>query len=101
MILQADPTVIYGLGQNYQGQLLTKHLQDKKNPYNTYQHLGLPPTPICSPSFSAIKAALNPEEHDYIFFVATGIGANHTFSTNLKDHNKAVREYRKNIKKVN
>ncbi len=101
MILQADPTVIYGLGQNYKGQLLTKHLQDKKNPYNTYQHLGLPPSPICSPSFSAIKAALEPEKHNYIFFVATGIGANHTFSTNLRDHNNAVREYRKNLKKVN
>lgn len=99
MILQADPTVIYGLGENYRGQLLTKHLQDADNPYNTYQHAGLPPSPICSPSLSAIKAALEPQEHDYIFFVAKGIGASHVFSTNLQDHNKAVREYRNNLKR--
>lgn len=99
MILQADPTVIYGLGQNYKGQLLRKHLDDPKNPYNTYQHLGLPPSPICSPSLSAIKASLAPQEHEYIFFVAKGIGASHVFSTNLQDHNKAVQEYRNNIKR--
>lgn len=99
MILQADPTVIYGLGQNYQGQLLKKHLEDDKNPYNTYQHQGLPPSPICSPSLSAIKASLAPAEHEYIFFVAKGIGASHVFSTNLQDHNKAVQEYRNNLKR--
>lgn len=99
MILQADPTVIYGLGQNFQGQLLRKHLDDANNPYNTYQHEGLPPSPICSPSLSAIKASLAPAEHDYIFFVAKGIGASHVFSTNLQDHNKAVQEYRNNLKR--
>ncbi len=99
MILQADPTVIYGLGQNYKGQLLRKHLDDPKNPYNTYQHPGLPPSPICSPSLSAIKASLAPQEHEYIFFVAKGIGASHVFSTNLQDHNKAVQEYRNNLKR--
>lgn len=99
MILQADPTVIYGLGQNFNGQLLKKHLQDTKNPYNTYQHSGLPPTPICSPSLSAIKASLEPAEHSYLFFVAKGIGASHVFSTNLRDHNNAVREYRDTIKR--
>lgn len=99
MILQADPTVIYGLGQNFQGQLLRKHLEDVNNPYNTYQHEGLPPSPICSPSLSAIKAGLAPAEHDFIFFVAKGIGASHVFSTNLQDHNKAVQEYRNNLKR--
>lgn len=99
MILQADPTVIYGLGQNFNGQLLKKHLQDKNNPYNTYQHMGLPPTPICSPSLSAIKASLKPAEHGYLYFVAKGIGASHVFSTNLRDHNNAVREYKKNLQK--
>lgn len=99
MILQADPTVIYGLGQNFKGQLLKKHLQDTKNPYNTYQHAGLPPSPICSPSLSAIKASLAPQQHDYLFFVAKGIGASHVFSTNLRDHNNAVREYRNNLRR--
>ena len=99
MILQADPTVIYGLGQNYHGQLLKKHLEDAQNPYNTYQHQGLPPSPICSPSLSAIKESLAPAEHEYIFFVAKGIGASHVFSTNLNDHNKAVQEYRNNLKR--
>lgn len=99
MILQADPTVIYGLGENFQGQLLRKHLQDADNPYNTYQHEGLPPSPICSPSLSAIKASLEPQEHDYIFFVAKGIGASHVFTTNLHDHNIAVEEYRNNLKR--
>lgn len=99
MILQADPTVIYGLGQNFQGQLLKKHLEDAQNPYNTYQHEGLPPSPICSPSLSAIKASLAPAEHNYIFFVAKGIGASHVFTTNLQDHNQAVQEYRNNLKR--
>lgn len=99
MILQADPTVIYGLGQNFKGQLLKKHLQDAKNPYNTYQHAGLPPSPICSPSLSAIKASLEPADHGYLFFVAKGIGAGHVFSTNLRDHNNAVREYRNTIRR--
>jgi len=98
MILQADPTVIYGLGENFTGPLLTKHTQDKTNSYNTYQRAGLPPGPICSPSLSAIKAALEPMEHDYLYFVALGRGAVHVFSTNLNDHNRAVQQYRKNIR---
>ena len=99
MILQADPTIIYGLGKSFEGPLLKKHLQDETNIYNTYKFKGLPPGPICSPSLSAITAALNPAEHDYFYFVALGIGAVHVFSTNLKDHNNAVRQYRKNIQK--
>ena len=98
MILQADPTIIYGLGKNFKGPLLRSHLQDSTNIYNTYKYAGLPPGPICSPSLSAIEAALNPEEHGYYYFVAQGIGAGHVFSTNLKDHNKAVSEYRKNLR---
>lgn len=97
MRLQADPTVIYGVGPEYPGSIFRSHLNDESNTYNTYQHNGLPPGPICSPSLDALTAATYPEEHSYLYFVATGIGITHTFSTNLNDHNKAVREYRKNL----
>lgn len=99
MILQADPTIIYGLGKKFKGPLLRKHLQDERNPYNTYKRMGLPPGPICSPSLSAIAATLKPAKHDYYYFVAHGIEANHIFSTNLKNHNRAVSQYRKNLRK--
>lgn len=98
MRLQADPTVIYGLGTDYTGTLYTKHLENRKNPYNTYRHYGLPPGPICSPSLASIDAALAPESHDYYYFVATGIGIDHVFSKNLKNHNRAVQQYRRNLK---
>lgn len=98
MILQADPTIIYGLGKKFKGSLLRKHLQDERNIYNTYKHMGLPPGPICSPSLSAITATLNPANHNYYYFVAHGIKANHIFSTNLKAHNRAVLQYRKNLR---
>lgn len=99
MILQADPTVIYGLGEEFKGQLLRKHLKDARNKYNTYQHGGLPPGPICSPSLMSIEASLNPESHKYYYFVAKGIGASHVFSKNLSQHNRAVYQYRQNLKK--
>lgn len=98
MILQADPTIIYGEGKDFKGPLLRRHLQNEKNPYNTYKINGLPPGPICSPSLSAMRASVFPAEHKYYYFVALGIGATHVFSTNLNDHNKAVRQYRQNIK---
>lgn len=94
MLLQADPTVIYGMGPEFKGRLLYKHLDDKKNVYNSYQHPGLPPGPICSFGAAALQAALSPEDHSFLYFVATGKGREHTFSKTLSEHNRAVREYR-------
>ncbi len=94
MLLQADPTVIYGLGRDFDGPLLRSQLDNANNRYNTYQNPGLPPGPICSFGTSALKAAISPEEHDYLYFVATGRDRGHTFSKNLNDHNRAVRDYR-------
>jgi len=95
MLLQADPTVIYGLGEDFDGNLTRKHLNDATNPYNTYQRPGLPPTPICSPGLHALQAAADPEEHDYLYFVSKGDGTHH-FSKSLREHNRAVRKYQLN-----
>ncbi|GAB7079696.1 endolytic transglycosylase MltG [Megalodesulfovibrio paquesii] len=92
MLLQCDPTTIYGLGTSFDGNLKRSHLNDADNPYNTYQRPGLPPGPICSPGLEAIKAALHPEEHDYLYFVSMGNGT-HAFSKSLEEHNRAVRKY--------
>jgi UPF0755 protein len=92
MRLQTDPTVIYGLGESYQGNLRKKHLRNPSNIYNTYRHEGLPPTPIALAGRAAINAALNPDNGDSIYFVAKGDGS-HYFSTSLAEHNRAVREY--------
>ncbi|WP_320169186.1 endolytic transglycosylase MltG [Maridesulfovibrio sp.] len=91
-LLQCDPTIIYGLGETFDGNLRKKHLGDKSNPYNSYQHRGLPPGPICSPGLDSIKAAITPEKHSYLYFVAKGDGS-HYFSKSLKEHNEAVRKY--------
>lgn len=92
MLLQTDPTIIYGLGPAFDGNLTKKHLQDRSNPYNTYTKRGLPPGPICSPGLEALKAAVSPEQHDYLYFVAKGDGS-HYFSKTLEEHNRAVRKY--------
>ncbi len=88
--LQADPTVIYGI-ENFDGNL-TRHDLVTRTPYNTYRIPGLPPGPIASPGEDALRAAAFPAAVDYLFFVARGDGS-HQFSSNLKDHNKAVRRF--------
>lgn len=92
--LQADPTVIYGLMKagNFNPPLLRGHLR-RKNPYNTYRNLGLPPTPIAIPSQQALYAALHPDEEDNLYFVADGNGG-HVFTSTLSEHNEAVQSYR-------
>ena len=95
MLLQCDPTIIYGIGKKQNGPIRRSQLNDAKNLYNTYQHPGLPPGPICSLGEASLRAAITPEKHAYLFFVATGKpDGTHTFSTNVKDHEKAVKVYR-------
>ena len=94
MLLQCDPTVIYGLGENFDGNLRRSHLQDPTNPYNTYVHPGLPPGPICSPGKASLMAASSPEEHDFLYFVGRQDGSHH-FSRSLSEHNNAVIKYQR------
>lgn len=91
MRLQMDPTVIYGIGPNFNGNITKADLQ-KDTPYNTYVRHGLPPTPIALPSRKAIYAALNPNEGSSLYFVAVGDGS-HYFSETLEEHNQAVVKY--------
>ena len=95
MRLQTDPTVIYGLGTEYQGNLRRIHLRDDSNPYNTYRHKGLPPTPIALPGRAALHAALHPQAGETLYFVARGDGG-HQFSRTLAEHERAVRKYQLN-----
>lgn len=92
MRLQTDPTVIYGLGAKFDGNLRRKDLR-ADTAYNTYTRHGLPPTPIALPSIESIEAALHPQAGKSLYFVATGHDGRHIFSANLTDHNKAVRQY--------
>jgi len=92
MRLQTDPTVIYGIGAEFDGNLRRAHLADENNAYNTYRIDGLPPTPIALPGRAAIHAALHPAEGATLFFVARGDGG-HVFSTTLREHEAAVRKY--------
>lgn len=91
MRLQTDPTVIYGLGEAFDGNLRRNDLRSD-TPYNTYTRGGLPPTPICLPGRESIRAALHPEDGNTLFFVSRGDGS-HVFSETLDQHNAAVRRY--------
>ena len=92
MKLQTDPTVIYGVG-GYKGNLTKKHLTTY-SPYNTYLIPGLPPTPIANPGLGALRAAVHPASTAYLYFVGKGDGS-HLFSTNYKDHDKAVNDFQR------
>ena len=91
MMLQTDPTVIYGMGERYNGRITRADLREP-TPYNTYTMTGLPPTPIAMVGREAIHAALNPSDGTSLYFVARGDGS-HVFSDDLDDHNSAVREF--------
>jgi UPF0755 protein len=93
MRLQTDPTVIYGIGARYDGNIRRSDLT-RDTPYNTYTRAGLPPTPISLPGHDALVATLNPEVSESLFFVAIGDGSGgHYFSSSLTDHNRAVQRY--------
>lgn len=94
MMLQTDPTVIYGMGDSYQGDIKTADLQNP-TPYNTYTFKGLPPTPIAMAGREAIHAALHPDKSDTLFFVAKGEDGTHVFSATLNQHDAAVELYQR------
>ncbi len=91
MRLQTDPTVIYGMGDRFDGRIRSADLREA-TPYNTYVIAGLPPTPIASPGLPSLLATANPDSTQYLYFVARGDGSSQ-FSTNLRDHNNAVNRY--------
>ena len=92
MKLQADPTIIYGLLPDFNGDITKANLRDKNNSYNTYQIPSLPPTPISSISQSSLEAVILGVANEYLYFVANGSGA-HDFSRTYKEHLKAVKRY--------
>lgn len=93
MLLQTDPTVIYGIGEKFDGNLRRRDLQTD-TPYNTYTRAGLTPTPIALPGLAAIQAALHPAQSNALYFVARGDGSSY-FSSTLTEHNNAVNRYQK------
>ncbi|HSM98916.1 MAG TPA: endolytic transglycosylase MltG [Gallionella sp.] len=93
MLLQTDPTVIYGIGETFDGNLRRRDLL-ADTPYNTYRRRGLPPTPVALPGMAALQAALHPARTDALYFVARGDGSS-LFSSNLVEHNRAVNRYQK------
>jgi len=98
MRLQTDPTVIYGIGEAYDGNIHKADLL-RDTPYNTYTRAGLPPTPICLPSAAALDATVHPKQTEALFFVATGNGdGSHYFSRTLAEHNAALARYLKTLR---
>ncbi len=95
MLLQTDPTVIYGMGERFDGNLRKRDLQTD-SPYNTYLRPGLPPTPIAMPGVASLRAALHPAQSNAVYFVAKGDGSSH-FSATLEEHNRAVNRYQRGI----
>lgn len=99
MRLQTDPTVIYGLGKDFDGDIRYRDLRTD-TPYNTYTRKGLPPTPIAMPGVEAIRAVMHPENTDYLFFVARGDSSgSHEFSSTLAEHEKLVDKYQRKRRK--
>lgn len=99
MRLQADPTVIYGLGADFDGNLTRRHLRDRTNRFNTYRIDGLPPGPVGNPSLESLRAALHPNlESGFLYYVAVGDGS-HYFSKTYKEHQKAVNKYQRRRKR--
>jgi UPF0755 protein len=96
MRLQTDPTVIYGIGPGFDGNLRKVDLR-RDSPYNTYMRAGLPPTPIAIPSMESLLAAASPAKSDALYFVAKGDGSSY-FSKTLAEHEKAVDQYQRSIK---
>jgi UPF0755 protein len=97
MRLQTDPTVIYGIGEKFNGNLTIGDLR-RDTPYNTYTRKGLPPTPIASPSWASLVAAIQPADSRAIYFVGKGDGGSY-FSETLKEHDAAVDKFQKKIRK--
>ena len=93
MRLETDPTVIYGIS-DFDGNLRRRDLENAENPYNTYQIAGLPPGPIANPGADALRAAVNPAEADYLFFVSRNDGT-HAFSKTFSEHVRAVDRYQR------
>jgi Predicted periplasmic solute-binding protein len=91
MRLQTDPTVIYGMGDKFDGNIRKRDL-NADTPYNTYTRDGLPPTPIAMPGMDSLLAAVNPAQSDKLYFVGKGDGSHH-FSRTLEEHNRAVAKY--------
>jgi UPF0755 protein len=91
MRLQVDPTIIYGLGPDFDGNLKKKHLLEDA-PYNTYTRAGLPPTPIAMPGLGSLHAAMRPAKTDAMYYVSRGDGSSH-FSRSITEHNRAVTKY--------
>jgi UPF0755 protein len=97
MRLQTDPTIIYGLGSGFDGDIRFRDLK-KDTPYNTYLHSGLTPTPIALPGLESIRAALHPAPTKALYFVSRGDGTHH-FSETLQEHNEAVKRFQLNRQK--